>query len=287
MQVTAGCGLAVRHARGVTRLKWHRLRRRMSDTLFCVETMAEGFALGASMELDLRVRADGGFVVLHDADLDRETDGRGPARAMTRTDLSSVCYRDGRRPAILSEDLADRMTAAHPKALIQFDMKDDYAAIGRAGVDHLVRYFSDAPAQIILSADCPDLVTEVRRRLPMVQRGIDPTDRLVARYRQGGIGAVEAAMLAELDGPTEPDIVYLAWELVLRARSAGLDMVALCHAAGRRVDAWTFTPQDPDQGLTVDEAGNFAALMAMGPDQVTTDEPLVLEAHWNSVRQSQ
>ena len=47
-----------------TRLKWHRLRRSMRDPEFGTAVMTAGFALGASMELDLRVRGDGGFVVL-------------------------------------------------------------------------------------------------------------------------------------------------------------------------------------------------------------------------------
>lgn len=286
MQVPAACGLEIRHARGMARLKWHRLRRRMGDPLFSAQTMAGGFALGASMELDLRVRADGGFVVLHDADLDRETDGHGTIRAMTGANLASLSYRDGVRPVILSEDLAECMIAAHPKALIQFDMKDNYAAIGRAGIDHLVRHFSNTSAQIIVSADCPVLITEIRRHLPMLQRGIDPTDRLVDCYHTAGIGAVEAALLAELRGPTEPDTIYLAWELILRAHAGGLDMLTLCQAEGRLVDAWTFTPGAPEHGLTAREAADFAALMALGPDQVTTDESLIIEAHWNGVRKT-
>lgn len=286
MQAPKGHGLAIPHARGEARLKWHRLRRRLRDPLFSAETMAQGFALGASMELDLRVRADGGFVVLHDADLARETDGHGVISALTGTELAPRLYRDGARPVILSEDLARQMTAAHPRALIQFDMKDDYASIGPAGIAHLARHFSDATAQIIVSADCPNLITEVRRHLPMLQRGIDPTDRLVALSETAGIGMVEAALLAEVHGPTAPDTIYLAWELILRAHAEGLDMVALCQAEGRIVDAWTFTPRRPENGLTAREAADFAALMALGPDQVTTDEPLVIETHWNGVRKT-
>ena len=284
MQVPKGHGLAIRHPRGETRLKWHRLRRRMRDPLFSAEIMAEGFALGASMELDLRVRADGGFVVLHDADLGRETDGVGTIAAMTAAELAPRRYRNGGHPVTLSEDLARLMVAAHPRALIQFDMKDDYAAIGPAGIAHLAQHFSEATAQIIVSADCPILIAEVRKHLPMLQRGIDPTDRLVPLYQRAEVRAVEAALMAEVRGPTEPDTIYLAWQLILRAKAEGLDMVDLCQAEGRIVDAWTFTPRQPEQGLTAQEADDFAALMALGPDQVTTDEPLLIEAHWMAVQ---
>jgi glycerophosphoryl diester phosphodiesterase len=60
-----------------TWLKWHRARRKASDTAFTVERILEGMALGARVEIDLRLHAGRGFVVLHDADLARETTGNG------------------------------------------------------------------------------------------------------------------------------------------------------------------------------------------------------------------
>ena len=58
-----GSGLQIVAAGHVTRLKWHRLRRSLADPEFGAAVMAEGFWVGASMELDLQVRGDGGFVV--------------------------------------------------------------------------------------------------------------------------------------------------------------------------------------------------------------------------------
>ena len=89
--------------------------------------------------------------------------------------------------------------------------------------------------------------------------------------------------MRELHGPTQPDTVYLAWELLLRAHRAGLDLVALCQAEGMRVDAWTFTPADPAAGLSATESQDFADLMALQPDQITTDDAMALEKHWNDI----
>ena len=47
-------------------LKWHRLRRRREDPVFTSLRLVEGLELGASMEVDLRVHAEGGLVVLHE-----------------------------------------------------------------------------------------------------------------------------------------------------------------------------------------------------------------------------
>jgi glycerophosphoryl diester phosphodiesterase len=273
-------GLEIRHDGHSTRLKWHRLRRQMRDPLFSREVMTAGFEDGASMELDLRVRADGGFVVLHDAELEGETTGSGAIASTTIKDLLPLRMQQGERALILSENLAAMMQKAHPKALLQFDMKDDYATVGERGIAHLTAYFSNAAASIIVSGACLDLIVAVKERLPHLKRGIDPTDKLVDIYRHDGLAAVERNLLADLRGPTEPDTVYLHWPLILRAQRDGLDMIGLCHAEGRLVDAWTFTLKNSDTGFDDEEWVNFSALMALKPDQVTTDEAPATERAW-------
>ena len=49
----------------------------------------------------------------------------------------------------------------------------------------------------------------------------------------------------KLAGPIEPKMVYLNWQLVLHAMDKGIDLVAICHGEGKKVDAWTFTLVDP------------------------------------------
>lgn len=273
-------GLVIEHSGHTTRLKWHRLRRRMSDPLFSAEVMADGFRLGASMELDLRVRSDGGFVVLHDDTLEGETTGQGLVAEKSREEMTDLKYLDSPRPLILTEDLAAMLTHAHPGALLQFDMKDDFAALGPHGIDHLAQYFSSIPASVIVSGASLPLIEAVRESVPSLQRGIDPTDALVAIYRESGLGAVERALLADLHGPTAPGTIYLAWQLVLKAASDGLDLIGICHAENKLVDAWTFTLTNPETGFTDKEWQAFSLLMALKPDQVTTDEAPATEAAW-------
>ncbi|MEZ2212786.1 glycerophosphodiester phosphodiesterase family protein [Sinorhizobium sp. CB7] len=273
-------GLALEREGRQTRLKWHRLRRQMTDPLFSAEVMADGFRIGASMELDLRVRADGGFVVLHDENLEGETTGQGAIREKTPADLKNVRMQDGGRLLLLSEDLAPMLQSAHPDALMQFDMKDDFTAIGEKGIAHLATYFQDVRAPVIVSGHSYELIAAVKDRLPRLLRGIDPTDKLAALYRAAGPAAVERELLSDLRGPTEPDTVYLHWPLVLKAAEDGLDLIALCHGEGKKVDAWTFTLNDPAHGFTNAEWRNFLALMALAPDQITTDEASATELAW-------
>ncbi|ARO33842.1 glycerophosphoryl diester phosphodiesterase protein (plasmid) [Rhizobium sp. NXC14] len=273
-------GLEISHEGHHTRLKWHRLRKRVADPLFSAEVMAEGFAAGASMELDLRVRADGGFAVLHDRELEGETTGRGPIAAKNVADLRDVRMKDGARPLILSEDLADMMQSTHPAALLQFDMKDDYEAVGTRGIEHLAVHFRDITASVIVSGGSLDLIVAVKEKLPHLLRGIDPTEKLHDIRQASGWRAAEMELRADLRGPTEPDTVYLHWQLILDAAEDGFDLIGLCRDEGKRVDAWTFTLKDPEAGFSDAEWRNFSALMALKPDQITTDEAPATERAW-------
>ncbi len=273
-------GLQIEFEGHPTLLKWHRLRRRMADPLFSADVMAEGFAAGASMELDLRVRADGGFVVLHDEELEGETTGHGLIAQTGLADLRNARMKEGNRPLLFSEDLAAMLQSAHPDALLQFDMKDDYAAIGEKGIAHLAEHLQQISASVIVSAGSLELILAVKQKLPHLRRGIDPTDKLGDLCKAEGWKAVEKELLADLRGPTEPETIYLYWPMLLNAAKAGLDMIALCHSEGKKVDAWTFTLKDPDGGFSDAEGENFAALISLRPDQVTTDEAPATERAW-------
>jgi glycerophosphoryl diester phosphodiesterase len=274
-------GLEIIHDGHRTRLKWHRLRRSWDDPLFSAQVMAEGFRLGASMELDLKVRADGGFVVLHDDDLSGETTGQGEITRLTRAQIEPATFKDG-RPLVFSEELASLLSTAHPDALLQFDMKDTWPLIGERGVAHLRAHFSDLPCAVIVSCGDLDLIVAVREQLPNLLRGIDPTDKLVELIRRDGWNGVMADLEADLTGPTAPDTVYLEWHLVLEAAKRDLDLIALCQRHGAKVDAWTFTLEDPASGFSDDEWRDFSALMALRPDQISTDEAVATERAWNA-----
>jgi glycerophosphoryl diester phosphodiesterase len=263
-----------------TRLKWHRLRRSMTDPPFGTEAMAAGFALGASMELDLRVRGDGGFVVLHDETLDRETTGAGRVADLAGAVLASMTYRQSGSTLVLSEGLAAMLPSADPGGLLQFDMKDDLDAVGPRGIDHLADHFGSVQSPIIFSGGSTALIRALAERLPHIPRGVDPTDRLVDIGTRQGLAVAEAALVAELRDGTEPDTCYLNWELVLECHRRGLDLVALCHAEGVKVDAWTYNLSDPQAGFTDTEWDEFRLLMSLRPDQITTDEPCATEAAW-------
>lgn len=270
-------GLHITRDGHVTRLKWHRLRRSLADPEFGAEVMAEGFRLGASMELDLQVRADGGFVVLHDDTLDRETTGAGPVAAQTGPQIAALRYRMQDCAPILSEDLAGMLGAAHPAALLQFDMKNRLDEVGPAGIDHFASHFAGLGQIIISGGDLP-LIRALADRIAGLKRGYDPTDDLLDLMPKTGLAGVERHLGQVLRDRVKPDMIYLQWEMVLTAARMGLDMIALAHAEGVQVDAWTHAMASPDQGFSDAEWVEFSELMDLRPDQITTDSPLATEA---------
>ncbi len=260
----------------VTRLKWHRLRRSLADPVFGAAVLAEGLRRGASMELDLQVRRDGGFVVLHDATLEGETTGTGPVAGMDGAGIVALRLRDQDRAPILSEELAGMLVGGHPAAMLQFDMKNTLGEVGPLGLDHFAALFAGAAVPIIVSGGDLPLIRALAGRLPDLKRGYDPTDDMLALWPD--LAGIERHLTAVLRDAVKPDMVYLQWEMVVAAARQGLDMIALAHAEGVEVDAWTHALIDPVMGFSDAEWVEFAALLALKPDQITTDEPVATEA---------
>lgn len=125
-------GLSISKGDHTIRLKWHKLRRRAEDPAFHRPNLTAGLAAGASMEVDIRLLADGGFVCLHDPVLETETDGNGPVsradcesiRELRQTDASGAAA--GAAPLLLEELIG--IVRAHAAeaadgAIVQLDLK--------------------------------------------------------------------------------------------------------------------------------------------------------------------
>ncbi|WEX08203.1 glycerophosphodiester phosphodiesterase family protein [Chelativorans sp. AA-79] len=281
-----GQGISITYDGRPVALKWHRLRRRMANPLFSADNLREGMRLGASMEIDLRVTRDFDFAVLHDETLDRETDGRGTIRDRTAAELAPLHYDDAGVPdtarysrrLVLLNELERWLEDGHPDALLQFDMKDDLEAIGQEGVDRLVSRLAGKRLPLIISADCDRLILALSQALPEIRRGVDPTNRLIPFFRRGDTAGAVQQLRSELTGLARPEMIYLSWPLLLKADEAGVDLTAMCHDAGKTVDAWTFTLAEPNAGFSDEEWRSFERLLQFGVDQVTTDEAIATEA---------
>ncbi|CAM5553690.1 MULTISPECIES: glycerophosphodiester phosphodiesterase [Streptomyces] len=177
------------------------------------------------IELDLHLSKDGALVVMHDADVDRTTDGTGPVADRTLAELRDLDAGYGERIPVF-EEIVDAV-----RAPLQAEIKDVAAA--RALVDVLRARDLTARVEVISFHDAAlatvgELLPGVRTALVAEHYGTDVVDRALA------VGASALSL----------DIRRLTLELVERA-----------HAAGLRVLGWTVNTHDElrlSRGLGLD-----------------------------------
>lgn len=272
-----GQGISIRHGGRTTWLKWHRARRQATDSAFTGARIVEAMQIGASVEVDLNAHAGRGFAVLHDTTLDRETTGHGPVAEAQPESLRGLRLRcnDGASTDEPLMDLAD-LTALlasqplHPQALLQLDLKTPNAGLTSAHVAGFARAAGPLAGQMILSSDDAAAVARLAAATPGLHTGHDPCHdaRLSGLRTRTDFTAFAAAALATAPGAV---MIYLAIPLILTAEEAGVDLIAACHASGQRVDAYTVQRAEA-AALPV-----LRRLLALGVDQITTDDPVGLE----------
>jgi glycerophosphoryl diester phosphodiesterase len=164
-------------------LKWHRARKQATDTAFTGGRIVEGMRFGASVEVDINRIADGGFAVLYDDHLARETTGSGPVGQALRAQLRGLVLRDndGRptdQPLMLLDDMAALVASAgaRPDALLQLDLKTGAEVLTPADIAAFGQAMQRMGARMILSSGDADAVAMLANAAPSVQIGHDPCD---------------------------------------------------------------------------------------------------------------
>lgn len=256
-----------------TWLKWHRGRRRAVDPVFTGTRILEAMRLGASVEVDLVIHGDHGCAVLHNFTLDAETTGQGEVRQTAADTLRHLNLRgnDGHPlpdKVLLLEDLCGLLVdnPPHPDALLQLDFKESHAALDPLTVENFSHAVAPVAEAMILSGGDFDAISLLAGETPGLRTGYDPCygDSLARLQASGDFAAFIAEALATAP---DADFIYLAYDIVLAAADAGVDIVAPIHAAGRRVDAWTIRTVNPTTLAQVER------LLELKVDQITTDDP--------------
>jgi glycerophosphoryl diester phosphodiesterase len=265
-----------------SRLKWHMGRRRESDLPFTPARLREGLLAGASVEVDLLVHAEAGCALLHDDDLDLETTGRGPVRHATVQMLRQLRLRDGAGaptefPVLLLEDLCALLAEVDAKTapLLQLDYKEETLPSPEV-VANFAHLCGPLRGRMILAGGFAPAIEALAQAVPGLATGHDPCfGDSIERLRASG--DYTAFIHDALRTAPNARIIYLAIDLLLAADAAGVDLVALCHADGREVDAWTIR--------SVNEASlaQVRRLMQLKVDQITTDDPEALAAAFGAL----
>jgi glycerophosphoryl diester phosphodiesterase len=211
------------------------------------EAMAHG---ARAIECDVHLSADGAVVVIHDATLERTTDGQGRVAEQRLTVLKTLDAGRWMAPAFAGEripELSELLDLVDERLLLFIELKAGdrlaervAAVLGARGGGNVV----------LLSFD-PEQLVHVKRLLPGV-----PTMLLARREAQEAPAWIV-------------DTAVAARAMVVGVERGGLDaaFVEAAHRAGLGVFAWTVN--------SVEEARRLAAL---GVDGLVTDHPARIEA---------
>ncbi|WP_079173624.1 glycerophosphodiester phosphodiesterase [Streptomyces monashensis] len=158
------------------------------------------------IELDLHLSKDGALVVMHDAEVDRTTDGTGPIAEKTLEELRGLDAGRGERVPVFEEVLD---TVRSP---VQAEIKDVAAARALAKVMHE----RDLVGRVEVSSFHDEAVAEIARLVPGVRTA------LIAEHY--GTDVVERAVAVA--APTLClDIRRITLEIVEHAREADLRII--------------------------------------------------------------
>jgi glycerophosphoryl diester phosphodiesterase len=166
------------------------------------------------IELDLHLSKDGALVVMHDADVDRTTDGTGPIAERTLGELRTLDAGRGERVPVF-EEVLDAV-----KSPVQAEIKDLAAARALAEVMHR----RNLVERVEVSSFHDEAIAEIARLVP----------------------GVRTALIASRFGP---DVVERATEagaetVCLNIRRLTLEVVEAARKADLRIIGWVVNTQD-------------------------------------------
>jgi glycerophosphoryl diester phosphodiesterase len=166
------------------------------------------------IELDLHLSKDGALVVMHDADVDRTTDGSGPIAEMTLAELRALDAGHGERVPVF-EEVLDVV-----RAPLQAEIKDTAAARALAEVMHR----RDLVGRVEVSSFHDEAIAEITRLVPGVRTAL-----IASRY---GVDVVDRAV--EVGAAT----------VCLNIRRLTLEVVEHARKADLRIIGWVVNTQD-------------------------------------------
>ncbi|GGN50210.1 glycerophosphoryl diester phosphodiesterase [Streptomyces albiflavescens] len=166
------------------------------------------------IELDLHLSKDGALVVMHDAEVDRTTDGSGPIAEKTLAELRALDAGRGEHVPVFEEVLDAVRTP------LQAEIKDLAAARALAEVMHR----RDLVGRVEVSSFHDEAIAEIARLVPGVRTAL-----IASRY---GIDVVERATEAGAE------------TVCLNIRRLTLEVVEAARKADLRIIGWVVNTQD-------------------------------------------
>ncbi|MGW0788030.1 glycerophosphodiester phosphodiesterase [Streptomyces sp. NPDC002911] len=166
------------------------------------------------VELDLHLSKDGALAVMHDAAVDRTTDGRGLIAEKTMAELRELDAGQGERVPVL-EEVLDAIGSP-----VQAEIKDVAAA--RVLAEVMLR--RDLAGRVEVSSFHDEAVAEIAQLVPGVR-----TVLIASRWEGDVVDRAKAVGAATV---------------ALNIRRLTLEVVEQAHAEGLKVIGWVVNTQD-------------------------------------------
>ncbi|MFG2331573.1 glycerophosphodiester phosphodiesterase [Streptomyces sp. NPDC048604] len=166
------------------------------------------------IELDLHLSKDGALVVMHDAEVDRTTDGTGLIVEQTLAELRGLDAGHGERIPVF-EEVLDAI-----RSPLQAEIKDEAAA--RALADVMLR--RDLVGRVEVSSFHDAALAEIKELVPGVRTAL-----IASRW---GTDVVDRAKAVRAE------------TLALNIRRLSLETVEHAHGEGLKVIGWVVNTQD-------------------------------------------
>ncbi|MEU2280910.1 glycerophosphodiester phosphodiesterase family protein [Streptomyces sp. NPDC013178] len=196
------------------------------------------------VELDLHLSKDGALVVMHDADVDRTTDGSGPIADLTLAELRALDAGRGERVPVFEEVLE---AVSLP---LQAEIKDVQAARALAEVMHA----RDLVERVEVSSFHDEAVAEIARLVPGVRTALISS---LPHFRPGSSGGTPIGL-----DIVERAVAVGAATVCLNIRRLTLEIVEHARRHDLRIIGWVVNTPD-----------HLRLVRALELDGATTDDP--------------
>src|ERR687893_2126561 len=219
------------------------------NTLAAFRTALEAGAGG--LELDVRVTRDGHPVVMHDATVDRTTDGSGAVAGMTLAEVRRLDA--GQSDAGEPVPTLREVLTEFPGVSVNVDIKDTRLPGAEEIVLDMLRG-AGATGRVLVASPSHHLLRRFRKV------GGGECDTGASRAEAGAFGGLSLLRLERLTRPA-----YAALQVPINYGPLPLvtpRFVRAAHSRGVRVDAWT-----------INDAGQMRTLLDLGVDSIMTDRP--------------
>jgi glycerophosphoryl diester phosphodiesterase len=259
---------------GPIRLKWHKLRTRFAEAPFKRSNLALGWRLGASLEVDILVCADGRFVVAHDATLGPSTTGRGRVAATPAPAVVGLFHRDRAgaadtdAPVLPLADLVAPLRSLDraPGTNLQLDLKlPEGRALQEASIADAAAAVAGLEHAVIIGSHYLEEARRLAAAMPGARLGYDP---MLAASRNPDLARDPERLFRHIERRRQGlSLAYLRFDVVVASAGRGFPLVGRLLDLGIETDAWTINP-----GLALTKPV-LRALVEAGVRQITTDAP--------------